>query len=379
MARRSRSPRLRRARAVVVHWRDGRPALENYLTRQFVSVDPVALSILTFFDEWRPIDDLIPAMPEFSEASVRRAVATLVRHSFLLRAGSQEAGRDAQLARTWTSWLPQAGFHFATKNTPFFGPDEWPAVAKALLKEPPPPFVKRYPARTRRQLPPPRPTQDAFTRALLARKTHREFSGEAVPLEAVSTLLYYTWGVTGQVMSPVFGPLPHKTSPSGGARHPGEVYLVALDVDGLAPGIYYYNGHRHHLHLLRRGRFRRQLLDYSVGQTHVAQAAAVFLMTAYFPRSMWKYKSPRAYRVVTLDAGHLAQTFCLAAAWLGLAPFTTAALRDTAIEAALDIDGIGESVLYLAGVGMPPGAVTATSPAAAARQRPARRSRRSRR
>lgn len=379
-ARRNRSSRLRRARAVVVNWRDGRPALENYLTRQFASVDPVALSILTFFDDWRPIADLVRAMPEFSPRSVRRAVATLVRSTFLLRAGSEEARQDEQLARTWTTWLPQAGFHFATKDTPFFGPDEWPKVAKEILKESPPPFVKRYPARTRRFLPEPRPTQDAFTRALFARKTHREFSGKAVPLDEISTLLYYTWGVTGQVQTATFGPLPHKTSPSGGARHPGEVYLVALDVDGLAPGIYYYNGHRHRLHLLRGGRFRRQLLDYSIGQIHVAKAAAVFLMTAYFPRSMWKYKSPRAYRVVTLDAGHLAQTFCLVAAWLGLAPFTTAALRDTAIEDALGIDGISESALYLVGVGMPPtGGVSAVSPAVAGHRPPARRPRLSRR
>jgi SagB-type dehydrogenase family enzyme len=379
-ARRSRSPRLRRARAVVVNWRDGRPALENYLTRQFASVDPVALSILTFFDDWRSVDDLVRAMPEFSATSVRRAAGTLVRSTFLLRAGSQEAKQDEQLARTWTTWLPQAGFHFATKDTPFFGPAEWPRVAKELIKESPPPFFKRYPARTRRRLPAPRPAQDAFTRALFARKTNREFSGKAVRLDAISTLLYYTWGVTGQVLTPTFGPLPRKTSPSGGARHPGEVYLVALDVDGLAPGIYYYNGHRHHLHLLRRGPLRRQLLDYSIGQTHVGKAAAVFLMTAYFPRSMWKYKSPRAYRVVTLDAGHLAQTFCLVAAWLGLAPFTTAAFRDTAIENALGIDGISESALYLVGVGMPPtGGVSAASPAAAGHRPPARRLRPTRR
>ena len=374
-ARRSHSPRLRRARAVVVHWRDGRPALENYLTRQFASVDPVALSILTFFDDWRLTDELVRAMPEFSAASLRRAVATLVGSTFLVRAGSREAGQDEHLARTWTTWLPQAGFHFATKNTPFFPFEAWPQVAKELLEEPVPPFFKRYPVRTRRRLPPPRQTQDAFTRALLARRTHREFSGKAVPVDAISTLLYYTWGVTGHVQTRMFGRLPHKTSPSGGARHPGEVYLVALDVDGLAPGIYYYNGHRHHLHLIRRGRFRRELLGYSVGQRHVAGASAVFLMTASFPRSMWKYKSPRAYRVVTLDAGHLAQTFCLVAAWLGLAPFTTAALRDTDIEDALGLDGISESVLYLVGVGAP--AISGTSPDDAGRPRRANRPRRS--
>jgi hypothetical protein len=54
-----------------------------------------------------------------------------------------------------------------------------------------------------------------------------------------------------------------------------------------------------------------------------------------------------------LDAGHLCQTFCLVATWLGLAPFCTAALKDTLIEKDLGIDGICESVLYVAGVGLP--------------------------
>ena len=58
------------------------------------------------------------------------------------------------------------------------------------------------------------------------------------------------------------------------------------------------------------------------------------------------------YRVVLLDAGHLCQTFCLVATWLGLAPFCSAALCDTMIERDLGIDGIHESALYVAGVGV---------------------------
>jgi SagB-type dehydrogenase family enzyme len=375
-ARRRRRLRLRRARAVVMHWRDGRPAFENYLTRQLASTEPEAFFILTFFDDWRPVNDLVRAMPDYEPAAVRKAVNVLVRHTLLLREGSPEATRDEQLTRTWRTWLPQAGFHFSTKNTPFIPQVEWPRVAKEFLAESPPPaFVKTYPARTHRPLPCPPAADDAFTRALLGRKTNRDFSGHPISLDAVSALLYYTWGVMGHVISPTFGPLPHKTSPSGGARHPGEVYLVALDVDGLAPGIYYYDGHAHRLSQIRDGDYRQRLLEYSVGQQHVARSAAVFLMTAYFPRSMWKYRSPRAYRVVTLDAGHLGQTFCLVASWLGLSPFTTAALHDTSIEDALGLDGISESVLYLVGVGRPP--VSGTSTGAGGRRRRARRPRRS--
>jgi SagB-type dehydrogenase family enzyme len=142
------------------------------------------------------------------------------------------------------------------------------------------------------------------------------------------------------------------------------VYLVANDVAGLAPGVYHFNVRDRSLALVRRGNFRARLLQDAVGQEHVGTAAALFVMTASFPRSQWKYRTPRAYRVVTLDQGHLGQTFCLVATWLGLAPFTTAALRDSSLEQLLGIDGITESVMYLGGVGMP----SVTEPRASGRR-----------
>jgi hypothetical protein len=40
---------------------------------------------------------------------------------------------------------------------------------------------------------------------------------------------------------------------------------------------------------------------------------------------------------------------------MGLAPFSTAALKDTLIERDLEIDGTSESVIYVTGCGMPAG------------------------
>ena len=68
---------------------------------------------------------------------------------------------------------------------------------------------------------------------------------------------------------------------------------------------------------------------------------------------MWKYGHSRAYRTVLIEAGHLAQTFCLTATALGLAPFTTMAFSESALEALLGLDGVLECPIYVAGVGMP--------------------------
>jgi hypothetical protein len=61
----------------------------------------------------------------------------------------------------------------------------------------------------------------------------------------------------------------------------------------------------------------------------------------------------KPWKVVLIETGHLCQTFCLTATRLGLAPFSTAALKDSLIEKDLGLDGISESVLYVAGVGLP--------------------------
>lgn len=75
-----------------------------------------------------------------------------------------------------------------------------------------------------------------------------------------------------------------------------------------------------------------------------------------FPRTQWRYKFPRVYRNVLLEAGHVVQTFCLAATWLGLAPFCTSRFSEAVVEAAVRADGVTESFVYGGGVGVRPAA-----------------------
>ena len=240
-----------------------------------------------------------------------------------------------------------------TKDTPYV-PWDWPIEEKmkTLPATPAPPQFKTIRGADTVRLPPDEMTRDTFFETLHARRTHREFARGKVSLENVSKLLQTTWGVQGYLPTNVFGRLPYKTSPSGGARHPGEVYLMALRVDGLERGMYHYQARDHRLARLPAKVSPRMASAYCAGQPYFAGAAALFIMTAVFARTMWKYGRARAYRVVLLETGHLCQTFCLTATRLGLAPFSTAALKDSLIEKDLGLDGISESVLYVAGVGL---------------------------
>jgi SagB-type dehydrogenase family enzyme len=345
---------LRSARCQSAYWDDGDLRLVNYLTRGEYAANPIVLEIIRFFFSPRTIRDALLEFDTYSPKSVGEAILKLVDAELLLECGSPEAARDDLLDSLWKPWLPHGGYHFLTKDAPYAG-DDWTLEQKmqAVAAAPQPPLFKKTEGAKTISLPHHEKETDSFFKTLHARRTFRAFSQQPVSLENVSKLLQTTWGVQGYVESPGFGPLALKTSPSGGARHPVEVYLMALRVEGVGAGLYHYDVRDHALELISSGAAPQLARDYCADQPYVADAAALFIMTGVFARDMWKYQHPRAYRVVLLDAGHLGQTFCLTATRLGLAPFSTAALKDTLIERDLGIDGISESVLYVTGIGMP--------------------------
>jgi SagB-type dehydrogenase family enzyme len=345
--------KLKSASCQIAYWQGGRLRIANYLTGRTFSTNPVTIDVIRFFFSPRTIQDALVEFRAYSRESIARAILQLIDAQLLLEYGSAEWERDARVGSSWGPWLPEGGFHFMTKDTPYV-PWDWPIEEKlkTLPPTPPPPQFKKFRGAEAIRLPSHEIAGDTFFQTLHARRTHREFARGRLSLDNISKLLHTTWGVQGYFQTNVFGRLPYKTSPSGGARHPGEVYLMALRVDGLERGMYHYQAKDNRLARLPAKVSPRLASVYCAGQSYFAGAAALFIMTAVFARTMWKYGRARAYRVVLLETGHLCQTFCLTATRLGLAPFSTAAFKDSLIEKDLGIDGISESVLYVAGVGL---------------------------
>ena len=347
---------LRRSPWIVCYWEEDRLVYHNYLTGARMTASPVCTAILDLFDGRRQPQDIAAALGGFAPRSVERTLTRLVRLSFLEKEERKNARSEALAGLK--GWSPAATFfHLATKDVDYrVRPIEDPrGVRRFVRNHPQPPFFKRYPGARVVALPESQLSkEDGFVDVLLRRRTWREFSSRKVDLDTLSRLLYISWGVTGYLKAEFLGRLPLKTSPSAGARHPVEAYVVPLRVKGLPQGIYHYSSDRHQLECVRLAPMKRRMLSYLGGQYWYQEAAVVVLMTAVFDRVYWKYKYPRVYRTVLLDAGHVCQTFCLAATWLGLAPFCTAALADSMIERDLGIDGVGESVIYAAGVGARP-------------------------
>jgi SagB-type dehydrogenase family enzyme len=282
-----------------------------------------------------------------------RLVRRLIGRSFLQESSRPEDSRERAM-RALAIWNPEVGFfHTSTKRVRFLSAREARRLARdQVLGRPMPSSVKRYSNVETILLP--RPDSGGETgRVARARRTWRRFATSAVALEELATLLGISLGVQKWVRVGR-GEIPLKTSPSGGARHPIEAYVLARRVAGLSSGVYHYQAGRHALERLRNMPSGVRLKSYMPASGHFVKAPVLVFFTAVLGRQLWRYPYSRAYRAALIEAGHVCQTFCLLATGLNLAPFSLMGLVDPVIERDLGVDGITETVLYAAGVGRPP-------------------------
>lgn len=336
-------------------WSKGRLLAKNLETGTTVLGGAEIAAILGLFD--RPSSPRAAAkrLPLYAPESIRRWIAELHRIGFLV--SEKDARRRVSRLDAWNQNLASAHYHVASRdlqylNTPL-AVEEFVRSRIRVRRRPPSP--RRYPTAPRRRLPGVfgEGTGADLEGTLLARRTVRNFRRAPVPLEDFARIVRGTWGRTGTIDGGLLGPLMRKTSPSGGALHPIECYVIAWNVLGLAAGLYHYDVRRDELRLLKRGDLRAAAVRAASGQRWVGRAAFLCVMTAGFARTLWKYQLENAYRILWLDAGHLAQTFCLLATSRGLGPFTTAAIQDSFIEKLIGLDGIKEFPVYLCGAGVP--------------------------
>ena len=203
--------------------------------------------------------------------------------------------------------------------------------------------------------------QSSLAEALIERKTCRAFTGEAVSLEAVSTLLYLSLGYLHEREndiddSVIEGLGARRSSPSGGGLNACEGFLLVQNVIGLEPGLYAYRPAEHALSFIRPLPVQAlgQLL---CGQHFINNLPVGLFITSRFDKLWWKYEHSRAYRMAYVEAGHISQTFQLVATALGLRTWLTGALTDNQVEALLELEDSAEQPLFFVGCGQSDGQV----------------------
>jgi SagB-type dehydrogenase family enzyme len=204
------------------------------------------------------------------------------------------------------------------------------------------------------RLPLPPPSEDdPLLAAMRARRSYRGFAPDLpVELDAIRDCLVAGLGIVGffETATPGEGPLPLAMTPSGGARNPYEGYLLAARVSGLDPGVYHYAGIDNTLARIGAGA-PPSFASLLGGQSWFEDAAALVVLVASFPRTMWKYPHPGALRVVFVEAGHIAQNMLLCATARGLAAAPTCAIADRLVEEACRLDRATQGAVYVIGLG----------------------------
>ena len=183
--------------------------------------------------------------------------------------------------------------------------------------------------------------------AVASRKSRRSFGAGALSLEELSFLLWATQGVR-RVASPA---AVYRTVPSAGCRHALETYLAVFRVSGLERGLYRYLPIDHGLVALPApDDLEAAVTRAALGQRFVSRGAVTFLWSTIPARMEWRY-GEASYKVIALDAGHVAQNLYLSCAAVGAGTCAVAAYDQMAADALLGLDGEGEFTLYMAPVG----------------------------
>jgi SagB-type dehydrogenase family enzyme len=175
----------------------------------------------------------------------------------------------------------------------------------------------------------------------------RKYSATPLTLSELSFLLWCTQGVKQVSRRPV----TLRTVPSAGARHAFETLVLVNRVEGLQPGIYRFLAIEHALLPvdLSAGLAQR-LADACYQQNMVSKAAVTFFWVAVVERMTWRYVQ-RGYRYLHLDAGHVCQNLYLAGEAIGCGTCAIAAFEDETLNAALNLDGETQFIIYLAALG----------------------------
>ena len=186
-----------------------------------------------------------------------------------------------------------------------------------------------------------RPADDGIApieSVIRGRGSSRRFERASISYGALSTILAtVSCGVDGDVFD-------------AGATLT-DLYVIANDVDDLAPGAYFYEPEESALTLLKKGSFRSEARYLDLEQDLAGDASAnIYVLVALTP--LLERLGERGYRVAQLEGGIVGGRIYLASYALGLGA-SGLTFFDDAVTEFFSPHAAGKAVMFLAAVGVP--------------------------
>jgi SagB-type dehydrogenase family enzyme len=288
----------------------------NRYTKAIVSKD--IMKILEILAEWRNLEQILSKLNQFDKKNILAALLHLTKLNFIQKRPISH--EDVNVSRR-TEWTPIELGMLRQMNYPELFPE-------SRNRNKPIGNTKSVKGLSTVILPNPKSmveSERALLDVLNERRTVRKYDRSSLDLNSLSDFLYRCSKVKtilkGQVLWGLI--LTKRPYPSGGARYPLEIYPVNNKIPDIEKGIYHYDPLKHKLALINRNEGYRKKLNESIlqrmGTLMNREPDVVFIITAIFARTMWKYKNIGLSLIMT-DLGCLYQTMYLVATEMNLAP-----------------------------------------------------------
>lgn len=193
--------------------------------------------------------------------------------------------------------------------------------------------------------------QDDFYKVLLKRRTHRGFREKKITFQELSNLLYISTQDARKIRLENKNNINEDFSLyTNSVFTCNELYLYVSNVEGIEPGIYYYD-------ILKHGiQYIKQLPSNPVGyfcygQPEIKNSAITIFISTNFKNYMWRYNHERAYRNLLIDTAQLAQSIIITATDQNKKTFLTPALRDQELVNLFNLEKYIEDIRYLVSIG----------------------------
>lgn len=202
--------------------------------------------------------------------------------------------RERDEALTANAWHPYAAlYHFATQwsgvsigdgSARELAAQTAAAVRELVAQHGPAPAEYPHVRPTDTIALPARVRPEPFYRTLGERRTTRTFDLERpMSLDDLDTILHYVFGCHGYAGRRESVVCIKRTSASAGGLHPVTAFPIISNVEGVPPGVYYYNSGDHSLALLERltrEQARELAGEFMCGQRYFGEAPVSFVLAA---------------------------------------------------------------------------------------------------
>lgn len=253
---------------------------------------------------------------------------------------------------TWQryQWHEAYAYHEGTRDYPFLKMDEADAFRRddeqmrVYVQESPPPSIYLE-----------LPTHSHITLSKLAESVsassllRQMSSSDRRSLIGLGFLLDVCFGERTKKTFSVQGEFLRKSVPSGGARHPTEIFLLMFRGGPISAGVYHYNVRKHALDLLRPEDLAEaaEHATFDLFQKFDKRPLGMLIFASLFERSMWRYREARSWRAPLIDVGHAVMAFRMVARALGYHSYTYQKFRDRELIDLLGVDYVRLTPLFV--------------------------------